>query len=117
DGLVLRVRLGAAGRVLRVWQFWYARDGRRQRIGLGAWPAVSLTEARDKAQRYRELLRAGITPTAALPAAEAGQPLVPRTVGELATRWAADYLAQQHKDGGAAVMAAYRRHIAPALDR
>src|SRR5690606_41617592 len=83
DGLVLRVRLGAAGRVLRVWQFWYARDGRRQRIGLGAWPAVSLTEARDKAQRYRELLRAGITPTAAPAAPEAGQPVVPRTVRAL----------------------------------
>lgn len=117
DGLVLRVRLGAAGRRLRAWQFWYARDGRRQRIGLGAWPEVSMAEARDKAQRYRELLRAGITPTAALPATEAGQPLVPRTVGELAARWAADYLTQQHKDGGAAIMAAYRRHVAPALDR
>lgn len=114
-GLMLRVRNSPTG-VLRAWLFQYARGGKRQRIGLGAHPTVSLAEAREKAQRYAELVAAGITPTAQLPT-EAGRPLVPRTVDDLADRWVADYLAQRHADKGTAARAAYDRHVHAAIGR
>lgn len=117
EGLTMRVRIGADGKPLRAWQFWYARGGRRTRIGLGAYPEVGLSAAREKADRYRELIRAGITPAAALPATEAGRPLVPRTVDDLAERWAADYLAVHHKDKGLAAKAAYDRHVSAEIGK
>lgn len=117
DGLTLRARLGAGGKVLRAWQFWFERDGRRQRIGLGSYPEVTTAAAREKAEQYRALLRAGITPTAALAPADDGRPLVPRTVTELAERWETDYLALHHKDKGAGAMATFRRHVEPALGK
>lgn len=116
EGLTLRVRLGAGG-VLKAWQFWFQRDGKRQRIGLGAYPEVSTAAAREKAEQYRTLLRAGITPTTAIAPAGEGRPLVPRTIEELAERWEADYLAAHHKDKGTAAMATLRRHALPALAR
>ncbi len=117
DGLCLRVRATAdAKSPQRAWQFWYTRNGRRQRIGLGAYPEIGLKDARDRADRYRELLRAGITPTKAIPTLTPNDvPLIPRTVDDLMNRWRANYLAHNHKDGGAASEAAYRRHIGPAI--
>ena len=117
DGLTLRCRVGAKTKVLKAWQFWYVRDKARTRIGLGAYPEVSLSAAREKAERYRELLRAGITPSAALPEVDAGRPLVPRTVDELAERWEVEYLAVHRKDKGAAAKAAHARHVAAAIGK
>lgn len=123
EGLTLRVRTpaDAAQPARRVWQFWYQRAGQRQRIGLGAYPEVPLAEARKKADRYRELLAAGITPTTAaaptagtLPSGPA-LPLIPRTVQELADRWRRDYLAHSRKDKGAAVEAALKLHVLPTI--
>lgn len=116
-GLALRVRLGADRRPQRAWQFWYERDGRRQKIGLGGYPEVPLPAAREKADRYRELLRAGITPTGAVGVATEGRPLVPRTLDDLMDRWEADQLARDHKDKGAAMRAAYRRHVQAHIGR
>lgn len=117
DGLTLRVRLNAQGVALKAWQFWYTAAGKRTRIGLGAYPEITLSAAREKADRYRDMLKAGITPTQAIPTSEAGRPMVPRTLDELAERWEADYLALHHKDKGAAQIAAYRRHIAPSIGK
>lgn len=117
DGLVLRARVNAAGAVLKTWQYWYTAAGKRTRIGLGSYPEVSLTDAREKADRYRSMVQAGITPTHALQPSDAARPLVPRTLDELAERWAADYLALHHKDKGAAQVAAYKRHVSPSIGK
>lgn len=114
EGLVLRLRLGATG-VRRTWQYWYTTAGKRNRIGLGSWPDISLTAARGKADQLRELIAAGITPTSQPKTEGAAQPLVPKTLNDLEERFARDYLAHQHKDKGEAARAAYRRHIAPAI--
>ena len=124
-GLAFRVRAGADPKAppLRTWQYWYKRDGQRRRIGLGSFPDVSLADARRKADDFRELLRAGITPTPRRdPQEEAGGdkaagPLIPRTVNDLAAAWEAAYLRPRHKDGGALVMGTFRRHIAPAIGK
>jgi len=44
------------------WVFRYQRHGKAHTMGLGAFPTVSLAEARDKATEARQLLAAGIDP-------------------------------------------------------
>lgn len=115
-GLTLRVRATTPGKPpLRAWQFWYVRGQRRQRVGLGGYPEVGLAAAREKAEHYRALLKAGITVTTATPAAAPGAPLIPRTVAELVDRWIGGYVAIKRKDGGAAVRASLAKHALPAI--
>jgi len=58
DGLYLRVATAQR----RSWAFRYQRHGKGPEMGLGGFPAVSLTAARDKAEVARKLLAAGIDP-------------------------------------------------------
>ena len=67
-GLILRVRASGS----KHW-FWRGTvQGRRRELGLGAFPYVSLAEAREKALDYRRIARAGRTP-AATPMADASK--------------------------------------------
>ena len=59
----LQVTLGADGSPRRSWLFRFRMQGRRERkMGLGAFPAVSLQEARDKASHARRFCKDGIDP-------------------------------------------------------
>jgi hypothetical protein len=58
-GLVLSVKQGTTG-LNRTWMFRYKRDGRAHWMGLGAYPDVTLSRAREKAQDARRLLIDGI---------------------------------------------------------
>jgi integrase len=66
-GLVLLVRGSTAKArpddLRRSWVLRAANDGKRTRIGLGAYPAVSLAEAREKAAGTLRLIREGQDPT------------------------------------------------------
>jgi integrase len=60
---------GSAGVQLRVmpsgakrWYFRFYWRNKRQRLGLGQWPAVGLAEARARARRARDVLDEGIDP-------------------------------------------------------
>jgi integrase len=44
------------------WVFRYTFDGKRRHMGLGAYPDISLEEARDRATDYRRTVRSGIDP-------------------------------------------------------
>ncbi|MBV8097490.1 MAG: DUF4102 domain-containing protein, partial [Acetobacteraceae bacterium] len=46
----------------RTWVFRYMRRGKSRDMGLGAYPDVSLSEARERAATARKLLRDGIDP-------------------------------------------------------
>jgi hypothetical protein len=46
------------------WLFRFQLAGRARAMGLGAWPLVSLEEARDEARAARKALRAGDDPLA-----------------------------------------------------
>lgn len=65
-GLVLQVRGGGAAWVLRVMI-----GGRRREMGLGGYPSVTLTEARDKARACRAKIDQGVDPIAERRAARA----------------------------------------------
>lgn len=60
-GLYLNVKLTGT----KSWVFMYTRDGRRQVLGLGSYPAVRLSTARDKASELRTALASGIDPKVA----------------------------------------------------
>lgn len=46
----------------RLWAFRYKRSGKAREMGLGAYPDVSLKEARERAEEARKLLRDDIDP-------------------------------------------------------
>lgn len=58
------------------WAFVWTRDGRKREMGLGAYPAISLATARERAAEYRALVAAGGDPIAARDAV-AAQPAEP----------------------------------------
>jgi integrase len=70
-GLHLLVKANQAGG--GVWVLRYTYGDKRRDMGLGAYPAVGLAEARDAAEDARKLLRAGVDPLAAREAAKAEQ--------------------------------------------
>jgi integrase len=55
------------------WVLRYTFGGKRRDMGLGAYPAVGLAEARDAADDARRLLRRGVDPLAAREAGKAAQ--------------------------------------------
>ena len=57
QGLQLQVVGGS-----RVWVLRFTLNGKRRRMGLGSYPAVSLAEARETARQARLLIRAGVDP-------------------------------------------------------
>lgn len=57
-GLYLRVAPGGS----KGWIFRFTREGRTRDAGLGAFPTISLSRAREQAEQCRRLLSAGIDP-------------------------------------------------------
>jgi integrase len=64
QGLYLQVKAGKDGQIWRSWVFRYMRSGRARTMGLGAFPDVQLSEAREAATACRRLLRDGADPIA-----------------------------------------------------
>ena len=48
----------------RLWRFRYLHSGKARMLSLGAWPAVTLAEARERRDAARKLLAQGIDPSA-----------------------------------------------------
>jgi len=63
DGANLWLRVGPNGS--KAWFFRYTIAGRTREMGLGPWPLVPLSEARDKATAQHRLLLDGVDPIAA----------------------------------------------------
>jgi integrase len=66
DGLLLEVRTGGG----RAWLYRYMLAGKRRDMGLGAYPAVGLAEARRKARAAAHQVEAGTDPITAREEAE-----------------------------------------------
>lgn len=66
SGLLLLVRPSTAkGRedeLRRSWAYRFTLDGKRQKIGLGAYPALSLADAREAARKAAALVAKGVSP-------------------------------------------------------
>lgn len=92
-GLYLRVQVTSGDRIAKSWLVRYRRAGRRRDMGLGAYPDVSLADARRKAEEARRVLAGGVDPIAAARAAAAAAGGIP-TFREAAERYIA-----AHEDG------------------
>jgi hypothetical protein len=59
DGLYLLVRKNGS----KLWRFAYRSSGKQKQIALGAYPEVTLAEARDRRESSRRLLANGKDPS------------------------------------------------------
>ena len=57
DGLYLRIQPTG-----KTWAYRYQVDGKAAKLGLGAYPAVSLAKARQKARDMAEIRADGVDP-------------------------------------------------------
>ncbi|GHV58046.1 integrase [Deltaproteobacteria bacterium] len=105
-GLILEVRTSGA----KVWLFQYGKT--KQSKTLGRYPAVSLREARTRAEELRERLRQGLDPAA--PAATETAPL---TFGELAAQWRERFVSSERMRPATIRQKdfLFEKHILPAL--
>lgn len=62
DGGGLYLQVSPSG--TKSWLFMWKKDGKRTAMGLGPWPAISLAEARQKAEDCRSLVAKGLDPLA-----------------------------------------------------
>jgi integrase len=69
DGGGLYLEVSPAGG--KLWRLKYRFDGKEKRLALGAYPAVSLTSARDRRDQARKLLAEGTDPSEQRKAAKA----------------------------------------------
>jgi integrase len=122
DGLVLRV--GANGSM--TWTLTYTvrgagetpgvrvvrRASDRRRMTLGTYPAMSLSDARDKAQAVNAAARAGTDPQprTAVAATPSDGPMQVVTVGDLLTRYTREHL-DRNLGSGSNVERLLRRHV------
>lgn len=60
DGGGLYLNVSATGS--KSWLFMWTKNGKRREMGLGPYPAVSLSKARIKASEYRALVADGVDP-------------------------------------------------------
>ncbi|MHB1926157.1 MAG: tyrosine-type recombinase/integrase [Leptospirillum sp.] len=61
DGLYIFMTLTGS----RLWRYDYRFDGKRKTLSIGAYPGVTLREAREKRDGIRKMIRAGIDPSQA----------------------------------------------------
>jgi integrase len=114
NGLVLLVRPNGS----KLWRFRYRVCGREKVLSIGAYPEVSLREARDAQADARKLLRDGVDPSAKKQARKAASILNERGTFEVvAEEWlskqAHEWSPEHHKK----VAARIKRDVLPKLGR
>jgi integrase len=87
DGANLWLKVAPTGS--KSWFLRYALGGRTREMGLGSYPLVSLSEARDKATALRRLLADGVDPIAAREVQEPTRKAI--TFGDAAERYIAGH--------------------------
>lgn len=109
DGLGLSARVSKTGKVR--WQYRYKVDGRNKRMDLGAYPDLSLSNAREIHQQCRGWLAQGYDPKHQL-ALSRDQTLKPVSVKEAMEYWLVNY-AEDNRANAAKHRAQFERHIYP----
>jgi integrase len=71
----------------KLWRWKYRFAGKEKRLSFGAWPEVSLADARLKTLEKRAILAEGFDPAAILKALGVEQSLNSRTFEEIAREW------------------------------
>ena len=113
DGAGLYLEVTATGG--KIWRYRYRLMGQREKVRIGAYPAVPLTEARTRRAELEAMVVRGKSPVRETArekqlASQAG------TVGELVVLYQAD-LAKRTKDGGGNMAWQFTAYITPRLGR
>jgi len=112
DGAGLYLYVTPAG--IKTWQFRYRYSGKQQTASLGKFPAVSLAEAREKAEKARALVANGEHLTRAKHVANAQKAaMASATFAKVAEDWVADESQRKRwtADYRADVEASLRNHL------
>lgn len=116
DGAGLYLNVTAAGG--RSWVYRYTWGGKRREMGLGAFPAVSLLDARKGRDEWARLLREGQDPLSVRGAAKARASVAGRTFADM-TAAAFEAIKPSLRDGGNAGrwLSPLKTHVLPVLGR
>lgn len=85
DGGGMYLEVSPAGG--KLWRLKFRFGGKEKRLALGAYPAVGLADARDKAEAARKLLAQGVDPSAVRKAEKAGEVAQGETFELVAREW------------------------------
>ncbi|CAG0970904.1 Prophage integrase IntA [Rhodocyclaceae bacterium] len=121
-GLWIRVLPAAKGGAINFY-YRYTFNGKERRYNCGTYPDTSLSQARNRRNEARKLVKSGIDPTQHEETAKANRSAaqalerMEKTVEGLLDDWKRVYLSAHRKDGGAEVEAAMRRDVIPLLGK
>jgi hypothetical protein len=108
DGLYLLVRRNGS----RLWRFAYRLGGKQKQIALGAYPGVTLADARDRREAARRLLASGKDPSVERRLEKIGKAAGGNTFREVAE----EFLDKQGREGRSeATLSKNRWLLEPAL--
>lgn len=108
QGLYLMVSASGA----KLWYFRYCFDGKESRLAFGAYPLVTLAEAREKRDTARKLLVSGISPSQPRKAEQAAV-AESRTFRYIATNWHTDNLKLWSEGHAAKILTCLKRYVFP----
>lgn len=91
DGLGLFLLVTPTGG--KLWHFKYLFEGKEKLLTLGAYPEISLAEARRKRDEARKKLASGIDPSAVKQAQKTAQTRETETLKVIAREWLARFAA------------------------
>lgn len=121
-GLWIRVLPAANGGAINFY-YRYTFNGKERRYNCGTYPVTSLSQARNRRNEARKLVKSGIDPTHHEETAKANRSAaqalerMEKTVEGLLDDWKRVYLSAHRKDGGVEVEAAMRRDVIPLLGK
>lgn len=108
QGLYLTVSTSGA----KLWYFRYRFDGKENRLAFGAYPLVTLAEAREKRDAARKLLVSGICPSQ-LRKTNDDSVDESRTFKFIATAWHTSCLKLWSEDHAGKILACLKRYVFP----
>lgn len=121
-GLWVRVLPAAKGGAINFY-YRYTFGGKERRYNCGTYPDTTLSQARNRRNEARKLVKSGLDPTHHEETAKANRSAaqalerMEKTVEGLFDDWKRVYLSAHRKDGGAEVEAAMRRDVIPLLGK
>lgn len=102
----------------KLWRLKYRYGGKEKRLALGAYPSVSLKEARSRRDDAKRLLSEGIDPAGEKRARKLRQAqLTASSFNTVALEWEARHLSKRAESHRAKVMARLERDVFPYLGR
>ncbi|MFA5631460.1 MAG: integrase arm-type DNA-binding domain-containing protein [Porticoccaceae bacterium] len=113
DGSGLYLEVMPAGS--KIWRMKYQIKGKERRITFGAYPAVTLQQARQEREQARDLVSQGIDPVAERKAAKQEEEATGLTFERVAVEWHTARSTRWSKDHASRVLNRMETHLFPSL--